>query len=288
MASLQGIKSRIHSIESIKKITHAMELVSASKMRRARKDFDNINSYNNLILEAFDALLAHLSHEEILAYFPEHLDRPKLYIIFSSDLGLAGSYNSNVIKLAKKTINKNDKLILVGLKAINAFYHEFKDKDVMTLASDSSKENNNISLDIMHAVYDKYQKNEIGSVNVIYNKYINNLVQEAIVERIYPFDIKDIEAHKAKNALASQVMVEFEPSLQNVLAEAIPLYLNSRIYFAYASAKLSEMASRRSAMETATDNANNLINDLNLQYNRRRQSNITQEISEIVAGADAI
>ncbi|WP_027120913.1 ATP synthase F1 subunit gamma [Mycoplasmopsis lipofaciens] len=289
MAGLQAIKNRIGAVNSIRKITHAMELVAASKLRKARAEYENVTSYDNLLEETFESILSHLTHSEITRLFPDNHVQSKLYIILTSDLGLAGSYNFNVIKLAKNTIKKEDKLILVGVKAINALTEKYKDQILMSMNIDSEESHQAIAKDLAKVVYHQYRHNHVGSIHVIYNLFINNLVQQETITQIFPFNLLEMEKHNILHKQTSiNSPVEFEPSAHVVLGESIPLYINSKVYKTLASSKLSEMASRRSAMETATDNANSLIKDLNLSYNRRRQSNITQELNEIVAGADAV
>ncbi|UUD35005.1 ATP synthase F1 subunit gamma [Mycoplasmopsis caviae] len=290
MAGTQAIKSRIAAVQSIRKITHAMELVAASKLRRARVEFENVKAYNDLISETFHLILDHLSSTEIKHLFPIHNVESKMYIIMTSDLGLAGSYNSNIIKFAKNTIKKTDKVILIGRKAISALGTLFENQIITQFNCDSNEKNYNIVYDIMTIVLELYNKKQINSINVIYNKYVNNLVQQEVSEQVFPFKFdetkKQVHAEKHKESLNSTI--EFEPSAHQVLSESISLYINATLYLAYASAKLSEMAARRSAMESATDNADELVDNLNLEFNRKRQASITQELNEIVAGADAV
>lgn len=290
MAGTQAIKSRISTVESIRKITHAMELVAASKLRRARIEFENVKAYNEVIKETFRSILNHLSPTEIKHLFPIHNIESRMFIIVTSDLGLAGSYNSNIIKFAKNTIKKTDKVILIGRKAISSLASLYENQIVTQFNCDSSEKDYNIVHDIMTIVFELYNRKQVNSINVIYNKYINNLVQQETCDQVFPFkfdeDKKQKHAEKHKESLNS--IIEFEPSAQQVLSESIPLFIDAELYLAYTSAKLSEMAARRSAMESATDNADELIDNLNLEFNRKRQSSITQELNEIVAGADAV
>lgn len=131
---------------------------------------------------------------------------------------------------------------------------------------------------------DRYIDGSIGKINVIYNKFINNLVQQECIEQILPYERGQELNHNAKGTQ----IIDFEPNAHDVLVNALPIFVSAKINLAFAGAIISEYAARRSAMETATDNADELINDLNLEYNRKRQSNITQELNEIVGGANAV
>ncbi|WP_027332913.1 ATP synthase F1 subunit gamma [Mycoplasmopsis gallinarum] len=290
MAGLNVIKKRINTVQSIRKITHAMELVAASKLKRAKNEYDTVKAYEESIVNTFNLIINHLTHSEAVKLFPVINAKARLFIVLTGDFGLAGSYNANVIKLAKKTIKKDDLIILIGSKGIHALESLYPNQILATLNSEQNEDHYQMMQDVMKVVYEHYSLKEVNSVNIIYNKYINNLVQEEISEQIMPITIGKLglvcENGSCDKSLTSTI--EFEPSPRQVLSTAIPLYLTSQLYKAYSSAKLSELASRRSAMETATDNADNLTTDLNIKYNRRRQSNITQELNEIVAGADAV
>ncbi|EGV00437.1 ATP synthase F1 subunit gamma [Mycoplasmopsis columbina] len=287
MAGQQIIKNRINAVQSIKKITHAMELVSASKLKKSRTEYNNVKNYYDSVKRSFDAILHHMNKREIEELFPQKNTGKKLYVIFTGDIGLAGSYNSAVIKLAKSTIKKDDKVIIIGFKGILGLEKIFQNQIIYKQKSEANADHYKLIQEITKKIYLIYKNEKFDSINVIYNKYVNNLVQVETNEHIYPFVFNnDSKLPKDSKYLFKQI--EFEPSPQKVLNVAIPQYLNAHIYFAYSSSKLSELASRRSAMETATENANELIEELEIKYNRKRQANITQELNEIVSGANAV
>ncbi|KKB26625.1 ATP synthase gamma chain [Mycoplasmopsis meleagridis] len=289
MAGLQAIKNRIDAVHSIKKITHAMELVATSKLKKARNEYEQVSAYASVVNESFYSILEELSEIDKANLFVNNNSGRKLHIILTADIGLAGSYNSSVIKLAKNIINKRDKLIVIGIKGIANLAKIYKEQIVAKYNSDSESDHYRLMLMIMRNSLELYNQKEIDSINIIYSKYINNIVQEETIKQIFPFDLtKRIEIKKSNENLNLHSQIEFEPSVKNVFNEAIPLYVGAQLYEAYASSKLSEFASRRSAMESATDNAENLIDDLQVKYNSKRQSNITQELNEIIAGADAV
>lgn len=283
MANLNGLKNRISVVANTKKITNAMELVSASKLRVIKKEYDNIQNYKNSLENTFSDIMDHMSKGELDTLFPvDKSNASELYIIITSDLGLCGSYNSNIINLARTRVKENDKLILVGNKGISQANKLIKNKEniLKSFAEVGNKFSYELASLIASESFDLYKQSIISKINIIYTKFINNVVQEAEIKTLFPLEIKT--DHKSVHT-----EIEFEPSAEEVLKNAIPLYLSSLIYALGAASKLSEMASRRNAMENATDNAQEIEQTLILEYNSTRQGLITQEITEIVSGADA-
>ncbi|WP_029905557.1 ATP synthase F1 subunit gamma [Mycoplasmopsis opalescens] len=288
MSSTQEIKGRINTISNIRKITHAMELVSSNKLLKAKKEFNNIKNYVEQIDQTIEALATHMTKNEIDDHFSVPSTGKNLYIIIGSDLGLAGSHNSNIIKLAKKTVGKQDLMILVGLKVIHAL--DKHKEQIVKMYSDVTSNYDQITREIIPWIIKNIQEHNLRNVYVIYNKYVNNLIQEESVLNLYPFEIKQDNDYKHTylDDIKIVSLIEFEPSAKAVFDEALPLFLTAKLSNCFANSTVSELASRRQAMEKATDNAGELIEDLKLEFNRKRQSNITQELNEIVAGADAV
>lgn len=283
MASLQKIKSRMHTVESIRKITHAMELVSTSKIRRARECFDAVSLYESQVTEVFDIYFHSVDAGEILDFIKRKFSKRKLFIVIATDLGLAGSYNSNIIKLCKSKIGHDDEVILLGTKGISSLSHIYKSQIILQRGWGVQKAKK-IAKQLTKLAFDRYINGHVGEINVIYTNFINNLVQQETCFKILPYQSG---RDKIKTTNAKQV-VEFEPNALQILKDTMPIFVNAKINLALASASLSEYAARRAAMESATQNANDLIKNLNLDYNRKRQSNITQELNEIVSGANAV
>lgn len=283
MPNLNGLKNRISVVANTKKITNAMELVSASKLRVIKKEYDNIQNYKNSLENTFSDIMDHMSKGELDTLFPvDKSNESELYIIITSDLGLCGSYNSNIINLARTRVKENDKLILIGNKGISQANKLIKNKEniLKSFAEVGNKFSYELASLIASESFDLYKQSIISKINIIYTKFVNNVVQEAEIKTLFPLEIKT--DHKNVHT-----EIEFEPSAEEVLKNAIPLYLSSLIYALGAASKLSEMASRRNAMENATDNAQEIEQTLILEYNSTRQGLITQEITEIVSGADA-
>ncbi|WP_025755556.1 ATP synthase F1 subunit gamma [Mycoplasmopsis cricetuli] len=282
MSNLNTIKNRIGVVSNTKKITKAMQLVATAKLQRARKEIESIRNYRKLLEETFDELINQTSADEFASAFTlnESVKR-KLYIVITSDIGLCGSYNSNIYAQMDRNISQDDLVIFVGSKGyLNS--HLFVNKknivDKYFLAQD--KFSYEISEALTKHAMNLYFDQKISSINLIFTEFINNINQEAKTLQLFPFVNLSQNSKKNNN-------IDFLPNAETILKNSIPLYISSMIYSLGNLSKISEMASRRNAMENATDNAEELIVNLNLEFNRKRQSLITQEITEIVSGADA-
>ncbi|MFV8418203.1 ATP synthase F1 subunit gamma [Mycoplasma sp. Z355B] len=285
MANLNSLKNRISVVTNTRKITNAMQLVSTAKLRRIRNEFASVDAYLNSLKDTFDELISHVEPRDFFNIFPENKEvKADLHIVMTSDLGLCGSYNHNIIKLLKTKLKPEDKIIVIGLKGYSMIQSMgASEQIVLKYLEIGESVSYEIGTLIAKKALDLYQNKKIANVFFYYTEFINNILQEAVVIKLFPFDIPEKkEAKQQANAT-----IEFEPNSEVVLKNSIPLYLASMVFGLGTSSKISEMASRRNAMENATKNADDLIKDLRLQYNRKRQSNITQEINEIVAGADA-
>ncbi|MFV8470584.1 ATP synthase F1 subunit gamma [Mycoplasma sp. AA7A] len=286
MANLNSLKNRISVVTNTRKITNAMQLVSTAKLRRIRNEFASVDAYLNSLKDTFDELISHVEPRDFFNIFPENKEvKSDLHIVMTSDLGLCGSYNHNIIKLLKTKIKPEDKIIVIGLKGYSMIQSMGAGEQIVLKYTEIGESvSYEIGTLIAKKALDLYRNKKIANVFFYYTEFINNILQEAVVLKLFPFDIPDKKETKTQQANAT---IEFEPNSEVVLKNSIPLYLASMVFGLGTSSKISEMASRRNAMENATKNADDLIKDLRLQYNRKRQSNITQEINEIVAGADA-
>lgn len=277
MPSLQSIKTRKDTVSTVRKVTKAMELISTSKIRKAKNDFEKVFQYSSRIKSIFHGLNNEIKDWDKIIKFD--FNKPKIFVVISSDLGLCGGYNSNIIKLSKQEISKNDYLVIIGSKGKKTLTKIF-DKDKILLVFESIGDNPNYEIvdrildKIVPLVYQEY----IGSVNIISTDYINSITYKVNNEKIFPFAKEQKKDIMFKN-------VEFEPNPSIVLKKTLPLYIGAIIFEKMASSKISEMTSRRLAMENSSSNALDIINNLEKQYNKIRQSKITQEIIEIVAGA---
>lgn len=274
----QAIKSRIKSINSTKKITGAMELISNVKLSKSRNLMLKNRDFSSAINEMCRSMLnGQLDIEN--KYLVNKDAKEKLYFIFTSDMGLCGGYNINIDKLAKEAISKDDYIYFIG----NKYYNEFKNDGYKVL-------NEMIGSDEVDYTYIKkltdtalsmYENNKINSINILYTKFVNNINFKVCNDTLLPFK-------KDKNNINNFKQIEFEPNPYEILDDLIPMMVESEIYSHFLESKTSEQGSRRFAMENATDNANELTDKLLLAYNQARQAAITQEITEIVSGADAL
>ncbi|KKY01910.1 ATP synthase F1 subunit gamma [Paraclostridium benzoelyticum] len=282
-AGMKEIKTRIASVENTKQITKAMELVSSSKFRRAKEKAESSKAYFNTLKEAVENIAKSTSGVKS-EFLKQREVKNRCYVVIAGDRGLAGGYNANVFKaLAAETQgSKNVKVVTIGKKA-----KEFVSKrDFEVIGSIPSVENANYEdiMNISKTVMDSYQNGDIDEVKLIYTEFVSALSQEPRLVKLLPISI---EANKGEEKKQSGAAVQYLPSADAVLGFIVPKYVSGMIYGGLAESYASEQAARRTAMESATDNANEMISNLELQYNRARQAAVTQEISEIVAGASS-
>ena len=272
----QALKSRIRSIKATMKITSAMELIANSKLAKQRNIMEKNREYATTLQTTVEDIMA--SNPDIESRFLKAKSSDKvLSIVFSSDLGLCGAYNINILKMAKTLISKDDPCIVIGTKLHRSFNNEgFK---VINDVTDID----NISYDaltkLVNRAIDMYAKDEVGKIQVIYTKFVNTVTFEPNVNVLLPYTAK--AGAKGKETI-------FEPSAEELLDDLIVLMTQSVVYSLCLETKTAEQASRRMAMENANDNAEELRDKLVLAYNQARQAAITQEMTEIVSGADAL
>lgn len=282
--NIKAIRARIKSVESTGHITRAMELVASSKIKKATEKMEQSRYFKNIMLDAFAAL----SSEKGPYSTSRSRTLPALYIIIAGDRGLAGGYNNNIFRSSGAVLNEGDLVLPIGKRAVEFFSRrtqivtdEFLSCERLT-SDDCSR--------IAYLVRDMYDREEIGLVSIISTKFVSMLTQVPDITCLLPLDrIKSAvnEAGRDKNERVFPAQVEFEPNAEEVLAAVIPEYIAGVLYSSAAEAFASEVAARRSAMDTAAKNADAMHDDLSLKYNRARQGAITQEITEIVAGANA-
>lgn len=281
--STRDIKRRIRGVSSTKQITKAMELVSSSKLRKARERQEKAKPYYTTVLENIQNVLSTtgnikhplLNNREV---------KTSLYIVLSADRGLAGGYNANIMRMTENIIkekNVNSKIITVGSKARDYFTRRSYDV-VKSFTGVSEEPQFADAREIGNVALKLYENKEIDEINIVYTRFLSTISQEPKVLKLLPSE----EVHE--ESTRGKVLTEFEPSTEEVLDYLIPKYIQSSIYGALIESSTSEQAARRIAMESATDNAEEIIDELQISYNRARQAAITMEISEIVSGAEAL
>lgn len=278
MASKLEIKNRIRSVDSTKKITKAMQLVAASKLKKCKSRMEENREYAKYLKETVNSILANLSSNShpFLSY--DETKQP-LTIVFSSDMGLCGGYNANAFRLISANLDKKAPIIILGSRG-NAWLSRRGYNVIMSLHNVDEEGYEDI-VNVANKALELYTNKEIGSIQVVYTKYINPVSFEPVCEKLLPVEKEEEEKKTTQETL-------FEPSGEEILDSLIPMYLKSLLYSYWLETKTSEQGSRQNAMETATDNAQELRDELELQYNQARQATITQEITEIVGGANAL
>lgn len=280
-----ALKRRIRSVRATKKITNAMELIATSKLQKQKQKMELNRVYANTLFHTFNRVLGSANIQEI-PYLTER-EGKTLTLVFVSDMGLCGGYNSNILSKIKETISHDNPLFVIGSKGrywLNknnyTLFGELETGDNLTyghIAKVASK------------IMDAYLTGEITKLQVLYTKFVNTMTFQPslmtllpITEEVMPTTV-DV---KVEDVLQQDII--FEPDAVTLINQLVPMFVQSILYSLWLESKTSEHAARRMAMDNATDNAEELIEDLVLKYNQSRQSAITQEITEIVAGAEAL
>ena len=277
--STKEIKNRIRSMESTKQITKAMEMVAASKLRRAQAQIANSRPYFEILRDTIDEIVDH-NLEYSSPYLMERTGNKVMYIVIAGDRGLAGGYNSNILKMVLADIKDKEATVLpIGKKAVDFF----KSKKVPML-TDTYAEAAGVSIgdcfSISKQLSQAFKNGEFDEVHVAYTNFVSVLSQTPASMKLLPL-VRDPNTEKP----ASRVVTVYEPSCEEVFEAIVPEYLGGILYGALCESRASEQAARRTAMDSATSNAEDMIADLSLKFNRARQAAITQEITEIVAGS---
>lgn len=289
---LKEVRNRIKSVTSTQQITKAMKMVSAAKLRRATDAIVQMRPYAEKLQEMLSNIVSNSSGDVDMSLAEERPVEKVLLITITSDRGLCGAYNSNIIKATRNTIAKNysdqhakgNVMILpIGKKAFEYFKkHGYNvNADYWEMFSDLSFENVRRA-----AVYaqDAYLNKEFDKVEIVYSKFKNAATQEFVAEPYLP--IPKVEV--TEDTAASKADFIFEPSEETLILELMPKILNTQVYKAILDAHASEHGARMTAMDKASENANELLRDLKISYNRARQAAITTELTEIVSGAAAL
>ncbi|MCC8068211.1 MAG: ATP synthase F1 subunit gamma [Ruminococcus sp.] len=283
-SNIKDIKRRIKSVESTMQITKAMELVSSSKLRRAKERADNSREYFHAMYET----ICQTATESPISVYTRPIlnDFSPLLIVIAGDRGLAGGFNSNILKLAESRIKElggNARVLPIGKKAVEYFekrsYHVVK--NFVGIAEHMTIYRAEHITDMVMELFNSYK---VNTIEVIFTNYVSPMLQEPRCMTLLP--IPNVQTHDEVKRVKS--VTEFEPSPEAVFSMLVPKYIAGMIYCTVVDSFASEQASRRSAMENATDNATQMIDTLSLEYNRARQSAITQEITEIVGGATSV
>ena len=291
MASLDDLKKRIASVKSTQKITKAMKMVAAAKLRRAQESAERGRPYsekmNNIILNLSSGISDKENAPKLLSGSGN--DKVHLCVVMTSDRGLCGGFNSNIIKKAKSYFaklskdGKDLKIITVGSKGNDQLKRAFGDKIIANISFKESKHANYFDAEkVGKMVIEKFGAEEFDVCTIFYNQFKNVITQIPQAQQIIPLNVENSEEDKSEDSY------EFEPDEDEILSNLLPKNISTQIFKAMLENSASEQGSRMSAMDNATRNAGEMVDKLTIEYNRSRQAAITKELIEIISGAESL
>ena len=291
MPSLKDLKNRIGSVKSTQKITSAMKMVAAAKLRKAQEQAIASRPYCSSMEKIVSSLAS-----KLIDNAPELLKGKKdikkqLLVVFSADRGLCGGFNGSISRAVKLEVKKSKdlgietKLLFVGRKSADTLKKDFQQHIVEIVTGNSTNPIYSDALSISSTIVDLYQKDEFGSCKIIFNKFVSAITQEVTLKSLIPIETNNEDV--SQNNQVSSVY-EYEPSEEVILEELLNKNIATQLFSAQMESTASELAARMTAMDNATRNAGDLIDRLTLQYNRTRQAFITKELIEIISGAEAL
>ncbi|MGH3660875.1 MAG: F0F1 ATP synthase subunit gamma [Micromonosporaceae bacterium] len=301
-AQLRVLRRRINATRSIKKITKAQELIATSRIGKAQARVEAAKPYAGAVTNVLTALASSANLDHPLLQARANVERAAVLVV-TSDRGMCGGYNANVLRTAEQLISrlredgKEPQLYVIGRKGVT--YYRFREREIKESwtgfseqpSFDNARETGDSLLTVLEHVMDDAEGGPgadgvhgVDEVHIVYTQFKSMMSQETVAKQIAPMEVEEVESEQVGLLPA----YEFEPEAEELLAALLPRYVNTRIYAALLDAAASESAARRRAMKSATDNAEEMIQNLSREMNAARQAAITQEISEIVGGADAL
>ena len=291
MASLDDLKKRIASVKSTQKITKAMKMVAAAKLRRAQESAEKGRPYsekmNNIILNLSNGISDKENAPKLLSGSGN--DKVHLCVVMTSDRGLCGGFNSNIIKKAKSYFaklskeGKDLKIVTVGSKGNDQLKRVYGDKIIENISFKESKNANYFDAEkVGKMVMESFEKEEFDVCTIFYNLFKNVVTQIPQEQQIIPLKTSEVEEN------SSEDNYEFEPDEDEILSNLLPKNISTQIFKAMLENSASEQGSRMSAMDNATRNAGEMVDKLTIEYNRSRQAAITKELIEIISGAESL
>jgi len=291
MASLDDLKKRIASVKSTQKITKAMKMVAAAKLRRAQESAEKGRPYsekmNNVILNLSSGISDKENAPKLISGSGN--DKIHLCVVMTSDRGLCGGFNSNIIKKAKSYFaklsneGKDLKIITVGSKGNDQLKRFYGDKIIANISFKDSKNANYFDAEkVGKVVIEKFEAEEFDVCTIFYNQFKNVITQIPQAQQIIPLNTENSDENKSEDSY------EFEPDEDEILCNLLPKNISTQIFKAMLENSASEQGSRMSAMDNATRNAGEMVDKLTIEYNRSRQAAITKELIEIISGAESL
>jgi F-type H+-transporting ATPase subunit gamma len=290
MPSLKDLKNRIGSVKSTQKITSAMKMVAAAKLRKAQEQALASRPYTSLMDKVVTKIASKTSGNTIDLLTGKTENKTHLIVVFSADRGLCGGFNGSITRAVRAEIKKLEedgikvKLLMVGKKSADALNREFGHLFVERIDGNSAKPNYTDAEIIAKKIISLFEDNQFGVCKVIFNKFVSAITQEVTFKSLIPADIQETETDEVD----SNSIYEFEPSEEEILNDLLPRNLATQLFSSQMESTASELAARMTAMDNATRNAGDMIDNLTLQYNRTRQAVITKELIEIISGAEAL
>ena len=289
MPSLKDLKNRISSVKSTQKITSAMKMVAAAKLRRAQDQALASRPYTSLMDNIVSKISSKASGTSIDLLTGKPENKTQLLVVFSADRGLCGGFNGSITRSVKKEINDlqknnvNVKLLMVGKKSADSLNREYGNLFIDKIEGKSAKPNYADAEVLATKIIDLFENGDFGVCRVIFNKFVSAIAQEVTFKSLIPAEIQINEENQDNASI-----YDFEPSEEEILTDLLPRNLATQLFSSQIESTASELAARMTAMDNATRNAGEMIDKLTLQYNRTRQAVITSELIEIISGAEAL
>ena len=290
MPSSKLLKERIESIQDTMKITNAMYLISSSKLRKARQNYQNVLPYFTRMRGTISRVVPHLPDEPVHPFFHEReKENPiRAYVVLTADKGMAGAYNQNLLKFLKEQCGSdpNARFYVIGQTGYRALLHK-DPRLVEEFHYGATAPTLQRARDITVDAIDDFKSGKLDEIYLIYTKIQNALTSEPVMERLLPLDREHLKP-APKGLGDPRGEVEMFPDAKTVFEQTAPIYMHGMIFGAMTESFCAEQSARMTAMDSATKSANDMIHELQLEYNRTRQGSITQEITEIIGGAAAV
>ena len=290
MPSLKDLKNRIGSVKSTQKITSAMKMVAAAKLRKAQEQALASRPYTLLMDKVVSKIASKTSGNSIDLLTGKTDNKTQLIVVFSADRGLCGGFNGSITRAVRAEVKKLEqegikvKLLMVGKKSADALNREFGHLFVERIDGNSAKPNYTDAEILAKKIITLFENNEFGICKVIFNKFVSAITQEVTFKSLIPAEIQETEDETND----SNSIYEFEPSEEEILNDLLPRNLSTQLFSSQMESTASELAARMTAMDNATRNAGDLVDKLTINYNRSRQASITKELIEIISGAESL
>ena len=290
MPSSKLLKERIESIQDTMKITNAMYLISSSKLRKARQNYQNVLPYFTRMRDTISRVVPHLPDEPVHPFFHEREkeDPIRAYVVLTADKGMAGAYNQNLLKFLKEQCGSdpNARFYVIGQTGYRALLHK-DPRLVEEFHYGATAPTLQRARDITVDAIDDFKSGKLDEIYIVSTKIQNALTSEPVMERLLPLDRRCLQP-APKGLGDPKGEVELVPDAWTVFEQIAPIYMHGMIFGAMTESFCAEQSARMTAMDSATKSANDMIHELQLEYNRTRQGSITQEITEIIGGAAAV